>query len=144
MSVVLTQIFVKPEDADWKGVFLPSRDPVTFIGGSYVVDPRDASIFDSTNDKEVIKDHTDPRKFEGYIGWSRRYTTNNILVVDQHFSNAAAARIYFNGRGGVSNTVPINVINNKKAENIIPDYQVYWSLRNRATGQEYQLGANTA
>jgi len=127
-TVILSRIYTKKNDEDWSGVWIPGKH----------TDPRDASIFDDDEVKE-IGSFNDPRKFEGYIRSAHRYDSDNILIFDIYFSYPNSARKYFNSCRSVKNSALDNIINDKKSEKSIPDYQVHWVLRNAKSGEEYDL-----
>ena len=128
-TVILSRIYTKKDDEDWSGVWVPGEH----------TDPRDASIFDDDEIKE-IGSFNDARNFDGYLKHSHAYVGENSLVFDVHFELPEQAKAYYKACRAIANTSPLySIINDKKAENSIPDYQVYWSLRNSVTKAGYPL-----
>jgi hypothetical protein len=132
-TVILSRIFTKKDGEDWSGVYVPKSPDIT-------PDPRDSSIFN--NDEIVhIGSQSDARLFKGFNKVTRDYPSDNVCVINSYFDDPANARAYFKACAYLSNTAPIySIINDKKEEKTIPDYQVYWVLRNIRTHKEYPLG----
>lgn len=128
-TVILSRIYIKKDNEDWSGVWIPGEH----------TDPRDASIFDDDEIKE-IGSFNDARNFEGYQKFVRTYVGENNLVFDLYFDLPEQAKAYYKACRAIPNTEPLyGIINDKKDEQSIPDYQVYWTLRNTITKAGYPL-----
>jgi hypothetical protein len=126
--VILSRIYTKNDGEDWRGVWVPGEH----------TDSRDSSIFDET-EVQHIRQFNDPRNFEGYSKFVRRYPSENELVFDLYFDTLEQARAYFIACRDNTNTPLDTVIDEKIINNMIPVYQKSWKLFNAANGAEYPL-----
>jgi hypothetical protein len=133
--IIFSIITVKSEGGNWADIYVPINSPKAI---NVLFDARDAVSIKNTSAWESTKNLRDqlaPELFEGFEGWSRRYTEDDTtLIIDYHFSNTNLARAY--------NAAMIDF--KKKMLELNPksnlgdvNFQFYYSYRNRKTGKLY-------
>lgn len=133
-QVKLVWITTALANADWSDIYVPIDSPNAY-GVEY--DSRDALVpknnLDTWKEAKSFRDTIAPELFEGFEGWTRRYTEDNTsLTVEIYFKNADLARVY--------NQKVIEVQKELEAFELKPKidkFQFYWAIRNRKTGQLY-------
>jgi hypothetical protein len=138
--VTLSQITVKAEGSNWNSIYIPNDLPKAI---DVLFDARDSVKVKNTatwKSTKSLRDQISPDLFEGFEGWSRRYTEDDTtLIIDYHFSNINLARAYNAAMIDIKKRMlELSPKSELKGEN----FQVYYTIRNRLTGELYPLYEN--
>jgi len=138
--VTISQITVKSESGNWADIYVPINSPKAF---DVLFDARDGIKVKNTTAWKSTKDLRDqmaPELFEGFEGWTRRYTEDNTtLIVEYYFSNITLARAY---NAAVVDLKKRMLELNPKIKSKDENFQIYYAIRNRLTGELYPLYEN--
>lgn len=138
--IIFSQITVKTEGSNWSDIYVPINSPKAV---DVLFDTRDSVKVKNTTAWKSTKDLRDqmaPELFEGFEGWTRRYTEDDTtLIVEYYFSNISLARAY--------NTAIVDIKQkmlelNPKSKSKDVNFQFFYSYRNRKTGELYPFYEN--
>jgi hypothetical protein len=138
--IIFSIITVKAEGGNWADIYVPINSPKAV---DVLFDARDSVKVKNTTAWKSTKDLRDqlaPELFEGFEGWTRRYTEDGTtLIVEYYFSNIALARAY--------NTAIVDIKQkmlelNPKSNLRDINFQFFYSYRNRKTGELYPFYEN--
>jgi len=138
--IIFSIITVKAEGGNWADIYVPINSPKAV---DVLFDARDSVKVKNTTAWKSTKDLRDqmaPELFEGFEGWTRRYTEDDTtLIVEYYFSNIALARKY--------NTAMVDIKQkmlelNPKSKSKDANFQFFYSYRNRKTGELYPFYEN--
>ena len=132
--VKLVWITTALQNADWSDIYVPINSPNAY-GVEY--DARDALIpknnLDTWQQAQSFRDSIVPELFEGFEGWTRKYTDDNTsLTVEIYFKNADLAMAYNKKVIEVQEKLGTFELKPK-----VDKFQFYWAIRNRKTGELY-------
>jgi len=138
--ITFSIITVKAEGGNWADIYVPINSPKAV---DVLFDARDSVTIKNTAEfraTKSLRDQMAPELFDGFEGWTRRYTEDDTtLIVEYYFSNIALARAY--------NTAIVDIKQkmlelNPKSNLRDINFQFYYSYRNRKTGELYPFYEN--